>query len=512
MKSKSNLLLLSILLGGFLFNFLFWKENIGVNLLIFSLFIIGINYLNTGIIKSQKFTRYAAAHLFAAVLVLINNSDLSIIAYVISLILFTGFIHYQQIRTVFTAALVTIVQCFTLPFNFIQNLASVSVGNFNLQPLLKFAKYVCIPLVIVTIFTVIYSNANEVFAHYLDSLSTYLSLLLTGFLDLFFKDISLKRFIHFCIGMILTGGLVLTFFNKNLGLIEQNFKEKLERARKTPGSKTIWYEIIETFTGSLLHKKLALKTEYITGIISFVALNILLLLINAIDIVTLWFGYKPSGNFSADLHEGTNALIFSIIMAMAVILYFFRGNLNFYSKSKTLRCLAFTWMVQNFILIISVLIRDAYYIEFYGLTHKRIGVIVFALLCIIGLATVYVKVVKQKSLFYLFKINGNIWFALLLGFSIINWDVFIVKYNLNYTNSRVLDPDYLLTLTDKVLPLLDKNRHKLQDNKDSKRNLRLDKRIHNFNSNYQATTWLSWNYCDWQTHQRLVKNQLQPQN
>jgi hypothetical protein len=508
MKSKSNILLLSIFLGGLLFTLLFWKEGLGLNLLIYSLFIIGVNYINTGIIKSQKFMFYAAAHLFAAILVVINNSDLSIIAYFISLLLFTGFSHYQQIRTIFTAVLATFLQFFTLPFNFFQNLSSVGIGKFNLHPILRFAKYVFIPVFIVTIFTVVYSNANEVFAHYLDRISISLSLFLTSILDLFFKDFNLLRFIHFCIGLILSAGLLLTFLNKNIGLIEQRFQENLERTRRNPDSKTIWYQIIETFTGSLLHKKLALKTEYITGIISFIALNILLLLINAIDIVTLWFGYKPSGNFSADLHEGTNALIFSIILAMAVILYFFRGNLNFYSKSKTLRFLAFAWMIQNLILIVSVFIRDGYYIEFYGLTHKRIGVLVFALLCIIGLATVYVKVAKQKTLFYLFKINGNIWFALLLGFSLINWDVFIVKYNLNYTNSKVLDPDYLLTLTDKVLPLLDKNRNKLQDNEDSKRNVRLNNRIHDFNSNYQTTTWLSLNYRDWQTHQYFIKNQL----
>ena len=224
-------------------------------------------------------------------------------------------------------------------------------------------------------------------------------------------------------------------------------------------------------------------------------------------------GYKPSGNFSADLHDGTNALIFSIILAMAVILYFFRGNLNFYHKSKILKALAFTWMVQNFILIISVFIRDGYYIEFYGLTHKRIGVLVFAILCIIGLATVYLKVARQKTLFFLFKVNGNIWFALLLAFSVVNWDVFIAKYNLAQSDKVAIDADYLLSLSDKTLPVLDKNRAKLYYTPSKDLNGReiakprtkefysqqLDERIGYFKERYEKVSWLSWNLPDWNT-------------
>lgn len=518
MNNKSNFLLLSTLLGGLLFNYLFWAEDVGLNLLIYSLYILGITYFNAEIVKSRKFIIYAASHLLAAILVVIINSDLSIVAYYISLILFIGFSHYQQIRTVFTAIMAAFVQFLTLPFNVIQNLNSVNIGNFNLRPILKLAKYIFIPLFIVTVFTIIYSNANQVFAHYLDNISTSLSLLLTGFLDLFFVDFNFSRLFFFCLGLILTGGLLLTCFSKKLGDLEQNIKEDLERRSKR--SKTIWYQIIETFSGNLLYKKLALKTEYITGIISFIALNILLLIINTIDICTLWFGFKPSGNFSADLHEGTNALIFSIVMAMAVILYFFRGNLNFYSKSKTLRLLAFTWMIQNSILIVSVLIRDGYYIEFYGLTQKRIGVMVFALLCIIGLITVYIKVAKQKTLFYLFKINGHIWFALLLGFSLVSWDVFIAKYNFNHSESKVIDPDYLLSLSDRVLPLLDENRDKLLGDSTSEANRlnteaispniklqeRLDRRIENFGKRYRKTSWLSWNLVDGNTAKHFGLN------
>jgi len=511
MKNRSNLLSLSVLLGGLLFTFLFWQERLALNLLIYSIYLLAITFINPDVVKSTKLKIYGLAHLLAAVLVVVNNSDLSVATYYISLLLFIGFSHNQQIRTIFTAFLASILQMITVPFNAVKHLSKISIGNFNLKPFFKLIKYIFIPVVAVIFFTCLYSAANNVFAHYAESVLTNIGQFFENILHFFFKDLSIERIIHFCFGLALTGGLLLAFFDKSLEKAELKCKEQLVRIRRTLGQKTIWYHIVETFSGNLLTRKMALKTEYIIGIISFVALNLLLLLLNAIDIATLWFGYKPSGNFSGELHQGTNTLIFSIVMAMAVILYYFRGNLNFYHKSKTLRLLAYAWMVQNFILIISVFIRDGYYIEFHGLTHKRIGVLVFATLCIIGLATVYLKVAKQKTIFYLFKVNGNIWFALLLAFSTINWDVLIVKYNLNHVDAVAIDPYYLTSLSEKTLPFLDKNRSKIHPSTNNDSDVakvdlpeealmrKLDERIGYFKERYEKSGWLSWNFQDWNT-------------
>lgn len=513
MKTKSNFLLLSCLIGGLLFSFLFWNEWLALNLLIYSIFIIAITAFNPEIIKGAKYKFYALAHLLAAVLVVVNNSDLTAATYYISLVLFIGFAHYQALQTIYTAGLGTAIQLITVPATLIKRLSDVKIGNFNLKPVFRPIKYILLPIIILLIFTTIYSGANEIFGQYLEKTLTHISDFLNYVFGFIFQDLSIERFFHFCLGILVTTGLTITFYNKSIEKVEANCNETLLRIRRSQRPKSIWYEVAHTFTSQMITKKLALKTEYIIGVISFVSLNLLLLSVNLIDISTLWFGYKPSGNFSTDLHEGTNALIFSIVLAMAVILYFFRGNLNFYSKSRTLKTLAFAWMVQNFILIISVFIRDGYYIEFYGLTHKRIGVVVFAVLCIIGLATVYLKVAKKKTLFYLFKVNGNIWFVLLLAFSFVNWDVFIAKYNLAQSERVAIDADYLLYLSDKTLPILDKNRSKLYDipskglygREISKPcnvefySQKLDKRIGYFKERYEQVSWLSWNLQDWNT-------------
>lgn len=136
---------------------------------------------------------------------------------------------------------------------------------------------------------------------------------------------------------------------------------------------------------------------------------------------------------------------------------------------------------------------------------------VFATLCIIGLATVYFKVARQKTIFYLFKINGNIWFALLLAFSTINWDVLIVKYNLNHVDAVAIDPYYLTSLSEKTLPFLDKNRSKIHPSTNNDSEVakvdrpeealmrKLDERIGYFKERYEKSGWLSWNLQDWNT-------------
>ncbi|KQM78605.1 hypothetical protein ASE74_14000 [Pedobacter sp. Leaf216] len=511
MKNKSNLLLISTLIGGLLFSYIFWDQWLALNQLIYSVFIITVTIFNQELIKSTKFKMYALAHLLAAVLVVVNNSALTAVSYYVSLMLFIGYAHYPAVKTIYIAVLATIVQMVTVPASLIKRLSDVNIGKFNLKPVFRPIKYIILPIIILIVFTAIYSGANEVFAHYMDLLLTNISNFFNNIFGFIFKDLSLPRFFHFCLGILVTAGLIITFYNKSIEKLEASCNEQLLRIRRSQKPKSIWYEVAHTFTSQIITKKMALKTEYVIGFISFISLNVLLLSVNLIDISTLWFGYKPAGNFSSDLHDGTNALIFSIILAMAVILYFFRGNLNFYSKSKTLKTLAITWMVQNFILIISVFIRDGYYIEFHGLTHKRIGVLVFAILCIIGLATVYLKVAKQRTLFYLFKINGHIWFVLLLVFSLVNWDVFIVKYNLAKSAQVGLDADYLLSLSDKTLPILDKNRSKLHY-EPSKRlyereiakpgtadfyKNKLDERIGYFKERYESVGWLSWNLPDW---------------
>lgn len=536
MKKQIDLQLLAVLIGGIIFNYLFWMEEQALNLLLYSLFIIVILLLDKEIPKSKKILLIGGSHLLAAILVLINQSDLTIISWYISLAIFIGFAHFPSLRSIFTALIGTFLQIVTVPVNLFRKLVAGRYRNVSFTPILKPIKYLVIPLIILFLFSILYSIANPVFAKYLNNLTAAIDVIFTNLFNFFFDQLSFLRFMHFILGLLLATSIFIGFKDKALEGAEALYTNKLLRQRKSKGAFTIGYEIIAVFAGNLLNRKMALKTENIIGIISFSALNLLLLFLNAIDVNTLWVAQTTGTNLSSELHDGTNALIISIVMAMLVIVYFFSGNLNFYSKNKSLRLLAYIWIVQNTFLVISVLHRDYNYIDAHGLTYKRIGVMIFLLLCAIGLVTVYLKVAQQKTLFYLIRINSFIWYILLLAFGMVNWDVFIVGYNIANRNSIKLDLNHLTSMSDKTLPLLHTNKAVLKqyfsesnyprqgihdkpaDNAKFKASLKaqqildfeneLNERIKTFRSKYANTSWLSWNYRDWQTHQYLIQQHL----
>lgn len=559
MKKQIDLHLAAIFGGGLLFNFLFWNEGLALNLLLYTLFIIVILLFNKEHRLNKKTILIGSSHLFAALLVVYNHSILNIITYYISLVVFVGFTHATIIRTVFLALLSGLLQILSSPINLIKKLITVKVGNYSLKPILRPIKYIIIPIIVLLLFSIVYSVANPVFANYLEKFATNIGNFIFDVFTFFFGDLSIARFLHVILGILFTAGILLAFKENSIAKLDASAKEYLIRKRKNRLLPTFIDEIKSIFIGFAIKKKMALKTENIIGIISFAALNLLLLFLNGIDIYTLWLGKLGDlvgKNYSAELHEGTNALIVSIFMAMAVILYFFNGNLNFFSKNKTIKILAYLWIIQNAFLVCSVMLRDYNYIDIHGLTYKRIGVIVFLLLCTIGLITVYIKVAQRKTFFYLCKVNGLVWYLLLLVFGIVNWDVFIVNYNIQNRKSIVLDLDHLLDMSDKTLPLLDKNRNllkqyipknydiytptetmvvdstsavtvaadvstgtvtpappidtaKLEREHKQKQieafNYNLDNRIAKFKNRQIANSWLSWNFRDWQT-QRYFAN------
>lgn len=552
MKKHIDLELIAILGGGLLFNFLFWNEGLGLNLLLHTLFVFAILFRKSEHYSNRKTIIIASSHLLAALLVVINHSILNIFGYYLTLIVFIGFTYAKQIKSIFTALLSGFLQLAWSPISLIKKLLTIKIGNFAIKPIFRPIKYLIIPVFVVIFFSIIYAIANPVFAKYGETLMININEFITDVFSFIFGDLSFARFLHVILGVLFTAGMLLAFKENGLEKMDVTSSENLIRKRKNKNSSSFIHELKLIFLGSIINKKMALKTENIIGIISFSALNLLILILNVIDFNTLWLGNISSFDdtyLSTQLHEGANSLIFSIVMAMLVILYFFSGNINFFSKNKTIKVLAYAWIIQNTFLVFSVLIRDYHYINLSGLTYKRIGVLVFLTLCIIGLLTVYIKVAQQKTLFYLVKVNGQIWYVLLIVFGVVNWDTFIVNYNINSRDRIALDVEHLMEMSDKTLPILDQNREllnkyvaksdyynytetdsiataatviptdstigelpkppvdpvKLQRETEQKRidafNQDLDSRSSNFKEKQLNNSWLSWNYRDWQTQQ-----------
>jgi len=248
--------------------------------------------------------------------------------------------------------------------------------------------------------------------------------------------------------------------------------------------------------------------------------NALLLVVNAVDIAWVWFGFTVEEGFSLKqfVHEGTWLLILSILLSMAILLHLFRGNLNFHPKERGMRLLATAWVAQNFILGVSVFLRNYHYIHFHGLAYKRIGVIVFLALVLVGLVTLYLKIERRRTLTYLLRVNGWAAFAALVGLATVNWDGVIVRYNLAHWNQGEIDVDNYLAMSDKVLPLLYDDLAKVEAQMARHRENRvrwvehleplsfrsdLDLKRYRFLGRYLQQDWRSWTLADQRTYEAL---------
>ena len=144
-----------------------------------------------------------------------------------------------------------------------------------------------------------------------------------------------------------------------------------------------------------------------------------------------------------------------------MLVYFFRGNINFMKENRSLRIVSHFWLAQNICLAFTAFLKCIHYINYYSLTYKRIGVLIFLLLTIFGLAMMFFKIEKRKSLFFLLRSNSWFIYLFFVGASMVNWDASIAKYNIADSEIETVDYNYILSLSDKVLPTLieDKDFH-----------------------------------------------------
>ncbi len=186
---------------------------------------------------------------------------------------------------------------------------------------------------------------------------------------------------------------------------------------------------------------LDLDFERKSGAITLFLLNIMLLVFIGTYNYEQFFEVVEKTNLSADTHERVNAVIFSILMAVGVILFYFKGGFNFDEKATSLKRFAKIWIALNIILIISAMVKNTEYVSFFGLTYKRLGVYAFLILAIIGLVYSFLKITRQKTNAYL--VNQMVWYfyGTVLVCSYVNWGSLITNYNI-YVNKGV-EPVFL---------------------------------------------------------------------
>src|SRR5690606_35336449 len=187
---------------------------------------------------------------------------------------------------------------------------------------------------------------------------------------------------------------------------------------------------------------LEIDFEKRSGIITLICLNSMLFaFIIIFNVEHFQTTSQQFSEYSSRIHNQINSLIGSIVLAMMVILFYFKGALNFIQNNKILLLLSKIWLGLNGFLVISAAIQNSVYIDALGLTYKRLGVYLFLILCIVGLFYSYQKINLQKTNFYLIdKMTWAVFYSL-IGCSLLNWGSIVTRYNLQ---KETVDWNYLV--------------------------------------------------------------------
>lgn len=503
------------------FNFLFWGEKLGVNLFIFFfLGIISMIMLNEDNIKNKNVITSLFALLFSLGMVIVNNSFYSKFSSVICFMIFTGFIHQPALKTAYNAVFTAAADFVIFPYNVYSELKYSATKFKPVRVFLKFSRLALIPVIFFVIFYAIYAYSNPVFNSYSvsfwDTIGKYLY-------DIFI-NYPLLRFFYLLFGLMI---IMAFIYNRSIRIfseVDNAYHDTLQRSkvfkvhsRTKPVVKShLMYTLF-----SYRFKFNSLKLETKMGIVLLGMMNALLLMLNVIDIQVTWLGFNAGEieNLAYYVHEGTYYLIFSILLSMAILLVIFRGSQNYLAKNRILKFLAYAWLAQNAFMAISVALRNIYYIEFYyALSYKRIGVMIFLLLTLFGLGTMFVKIYARKTTSFLFKINSTAVVAVLLLMSSFSWDKTIAEFNLSNPDRSKIDIDYLLKLSDDALPVLDAHKELLDKEylqysfifSDYTNGLdEYKRRVHRFIAEQKRYSWLSWNLSDRNTLDFYAANEFE---
>ena len=384
-----------------LFIILFYNENVGLNL-----GILGIAYAFLTLLKTPEKNRTKTFKILLATSVLSSLAFAwygdfpSFLAVVISLLLLSYRSKNKRMKILMLIP-VFVVNCFTFICRFFSFDSWLPKTNTS-RLWQKTLAFILIPLVLISIFFGIYSAGSN---HFASIFSDYE-------IDINFWQLLVITILGFFIAFNFWNYSVEKLIYKQNHILENEFTDK---------------DKIQKATYSFLD----LDSERMSGVVSLFCLNVLLIAF----IVT--FNYeqfveipKTTIQLGEETHERVNAVILSIIMAILVIMFYFKSGFNFDVKAKSLKILAKIWIFLNAILIISAFVKNTEYIMDMGFTYKKVGVYAFFALSLLGLILTFIKIRSKKTNAYLINSMSWVFYGTILACSYINWGGIITAQNM----------------------------------------------------------------------------------
>ena len=483
---------LAVLVGAILLNALFWNETMGFNTFLFALFLVAaLWFLNKDRFTERAVQVAAGGVLLSAIFVFWHNSLYVRRIHLLTIPILAGLVQVKQMRFLGSAFFLYIANLIETPLHIIRSLATLPILR-GPQSIVKNLRYTLLPIFILPIFYTIYYLANPNFAA-----------LSNSFWSNVFKwlsfDWNFARVWFFLVGTFLVGAALWTNTLTNFGKLDSERSDDLNPDDfKDEGQR-------DGFSFSV-------EDRYRNSLTLLISLNALILMNNLLDFQYVWLGgalTRSPWELKQYVHEGTYLLIWGILLAIVVLYFQFRGSLNFHKNSKILRGLGYAWLAQNAFLTLSVGCRNWQYINHCGLAYKRIGVFIFLLLTLMGLFFMCLKVKEKRTFFFVMRRMSWAFYGVLLATCIVNWDVFITRYNIQTpVKTGVIDVRFLVEdVSAKNLPLLLENKALLKKNlfqsidgygllTEDNFEKALQTKQNTFLSEQKSYSWLSFNLAD----------------
>lgn len=418
-----------------LFTLLFYQKTWGLNLFIFQLSWLIVLFLQNKTRLTALHKKLFLATLWLTVMAFYHHTVIALLVSFLGFYILSVSLQSESLKSGHFI-LGSIFYSWTIGFKTfaLHNLQLLQSFGLNVKWIKTLLKFI-VPSIVIFVFFGLYANANPSFSKIADVFEIAINWLV----NMLVKYFKLPVFFTFLGGLILS---IPLFF----AVIYPRFL-----SAETKDSGQFFRQRIKHYS----FKKMGLKHENSAGVFLLATLNLMLILLLFFEIKDVWFGFSYNGQYLKDfVHEGMHILTVSILFSMVILMYFFRGNLNFYAKNITIKRLAYGWIILNIILVISVLVRDFWYIYYFSLASGRIFLIFLLVACVVGLWSLFQKIKFMRNFTYLLRVNFSSVFILLVVSASVNWDVFIAKYNFNHANRAFLHFDYLMGFDDTALPYL----------------------------------------------------------
>ena len=411
---KLKLFLIPALTG--VFSWLFWHQEPGLNIVIYTLIVaLFVFAANRDAIRNRTASAFLAGALVSAFMVFLHGPGWALFANIVSLFLFVTAVFMRPLNIPLYLSAQSFISLVLVPLN-IQKIPRVgrTMGTGSSTSLGKWTRLIIVPVAALILFYFLYLLGSP---HFRKANQEVIDVLIE-----ILEKISWEYF-FFMIWAVWMAIFFLVTPKVSTGL--SNGNRVLQRVR-------------QRFTYNPSRK---LHYRMLSGVVLFTLLNLLLAVVNWIDIKTLWISFEVPENFSLMdfVHSGMWVLSFCIILSVFIVAFYFKGNLNFYSKSKSLKILSVIWIVQNLIMTYSVFLRDWYYIRWHGLAYGRVFLLFLLAVITFSLIMILLKVLRRYSSDHVYRMNSWFAYALVVIAALFDWDFIIIKHNIAHPNSGQVD-------------------------------------------------------------------------